>query len=120
MVDKIENSSAAYNLDRRALSHRWSEENPNARYKSISIMGQQTGMSSRFAQKRNELSFTSLSVGYRFDPKNFKFLQACRIASMSLNATMEDLGRISSIRTERGLDYPFARVFNVSLSVLFN
>ena len=120
LVDKIENSSAAYNVDRRALSSRWSPENRNARYKSMSIVSQQTGMSSRFVQKRNELSFTSLSVGYRFDPKNFKFLQACRIASVSLNATMEDLGRISSIKTERGLDYPFARMFNVSLSVLFN
>lgn len=120
LVDKIENSSAAYNLDRRALSHRWSENNRNARYKAITMTNQDTGMSSRFAQKRNELSFTSLAIGYRFDPKNFKFLQACRIASMSLNATMEELGRISSIRTERGLDYPFARTFNVSLSVLFN
>ena len=120
LVDKIENSSAAYNVDRRALSSRWSPENRNARYKSMSIVSQQTGMSSRFVQKRNELSFTSLSIGYRFDPKNFKFLQACRIASVSLNATMEDLGRISSIKTERGLDYPFARMFNVSLSVLFN
>ena len=120
LVDKIENSSAAYNLDRRALSHRWSENNRDARYKAIKMTNQDTGMSSRFAQKRNEFSFTSLAVGYRFDPKNFKFLQACRIASVSLNATMEELGRISSIRTERGLDYPFARTFSVSLSVLFN
>ncbi len=107
-------------MDRRALSHRWSENNRDARYKAIKMTNQDTGMSSRFAQKRNEFSFTSLAVGYRFDPKNFKFLQACRIASVSLNATMEELGRISSIRTERGLDYPFARTFSVSLSVLFN
>ena len=84
------------------------------------MTNQDTGMSSRFAQKRNELSFTSLAIGYRFDPKNFKFLQACRIASMSLNATIEELGRISSLRTEWGVDYPFARTLNVSFSGLFN
>lgn len=77
-------------------------------------------MSSRFVQKENKLSFSSISVGYRFDPKNFKFLQACRIANISLNFTMNDIAVISTIKQERGLDYPFARSFNLSLSVLFN
>ena len=96
------------------------KDNPDAKYKSIEIIGNDTPQSSRFVQKENKLTFSSITLGYRFDPKNFKFLQACRIASVSLNATMEELGRISSIRTERGLDYPFARTFSVSLSVLFN
>lgn len=51
LVDKIENSSVAYNLDKRALTKRWSPENPNARYKSIEIVGQTTESSSRFVPK---------------------------------------------------------------------
>lgn len=120
LVDKIENSSVAYNVDRRALQERWSPTNRDAKYKSIEIIGHTTESSSRFLQKFNELKFSSISVGYRFDPKNFKFLQTCRIASLSINATMEDIARISSVKQERGLDYPFARDFSLSLSLLFN
>ena len=36
------------------------------------------------------------------------------------NTTMNDIAVLSTIRQERGLDYPFARSFNLSLSVLFN
>ena len=120
LVDKIENSKVAYNLDRRAIKARWSKDNPNAKYKSIEIIGNDTPQSSRFVQKENKLTFSSITLGYRFDPKNFKFLQTCRVASLSLNATMNDIAVLSTIRQERGLDYPFARSFNLSLSVLFN
>lgn len=120
LVDKIENSKVAYNLDRRAIKARWSKDNPDAKYKSIEIIGNDTPQSSRFVQKENKLTFSSITLGYRFDPKNFKFLQACRIASLSLNAAMNDIAVLSTIKQERGLDYPFARSFNLSLSVLFN
>ena len=120
LVDKIENSTIAYNLDRRATKARWSKDNPNAKYKSIEIIGNDTPQSSRFVQKENKLSFSSITLGYRFDPKNFKFLQACRVASLSLNVAMNDIAVFSTIKQERGLDYPFARSFNLSLSVLFN
>ena len=120
LVDKIENSSVAYNLDRRAIKARWSKDNRDAKYKSIKLIGNSTPQSSRFLQKENKLTFSSISVGYRFDPKRFKFLQACRVGSLSLNAAMNDIAVISTIRQERGLEYPFARSFNLSLSVLFN
>ena len=120
LVDKIENSSVAYNLDRRAIKARWSKDNRDAKYKSIKIVGNTTPNSSRFLQKENKLTFSSITLGYRFDPKQFKFLQACRVASLSLNAAMNDIAVISTIKQERGLDYPFARSFNLSLSVLFN
>lgn len=75
LVDKIENSKVAYNLDRRAIKARWSKDNPDAKYKSIEIIGNDTPQSSRFVQKENKLTFSSITLGYRFDPKNFKFLQ---------------------------------------------
>ena len=120
LVDKIENSKVAYNLDRRAIKARWSKVNPNAKYKSFEIIGNDTPQSSRFVQKENKLTFSSITLGYRFDPKNFKFLQTCRVASLSLNAALNDIAVLSTIRQERGLNYPFARSFNLSLSVLFN
>ncbi len=120
LVDKIENTSIAYNLDRRAIKGRWSEDNRRANYKSIAIIGSSTPQSSRFVQKENKLTFSSITCGYRFDPKKYKFLQTCRVSGLSLNFAMNDIAVFSTVRQERGLDYPFARSFNLSLSLLFN
>lgn len=121
LLDKIENSNISENVDKRAGgADRWSPTNRYAKYKKISIDNQQTPTSTRFLQRYNEFVFNSIGVGYRFDPKQFKFLEICKIASLSLNASMQDIGRISTVKQERGLDYPFARSFNLSVSVLFN
>lgn len=120
LVDKLENTSIAYNLDRRALDGRWSEDNRHAAYKSISILGSATPQSSRFVQKHNEVVFSSLALGYRFDPKDFAFMRRHHMSSFGLNFSMQDILRFSSVEQERGLDYPFARSFNLSLSFLFN
>ena len=121
LLDKIENSDISGNVDKRAGgADRWSPTNRYAKYKRISLESQYTPTSTRFLQRYNEFVFSSIAVGYRFEPKYFKFLEACKIASLSLNASMQDIGRISTVKQERGLDYPFARSFNLSVSVLFN
>ena len=120
LVDKIENSDVVYNVDKRALDYRWSETNRNARYKSISINTAGTNQSTRFVQDRSTLTLSSITAGYRFDQSKFKFLRACRISSCNLNLTLNDIAVLSTIKTERGLDYPYARTFNLSLNFVFN
>ncbi len=121
LVDKIENADIYNNVDRRAGgADRWSPTNRYAKYKGMGLFNQETPASTRFLQKYNEFVFNSISLGYRFDPKQFKFLRACKIASLFLNASMQDIGRISTVKQERGLDYPFARSFNLSVSLMFN
>ncbi|MCA5003642.1 SusC/RagA family TonB-linked outer membrane protein [Sphingobacterium bovistauri] len=120
LVDKLENTSIAYNLDRRAIEGRWSEDNREAAYKSISILGNSTPQSSRFVQKFNEFSLAALAVGYRFEPKDFPFLKKNKIASINTNFSMQDVFRFSTVEQERGLEYPFARTYNLTLSFLFN
>ena len=110
----------AYNVDRRAAKDRWRKPGDIAKYKSISYTGRATELSSRFVQKVNEIQFSSISVGYHFDPKKFTFLKQCKIAGINLTGSMQDLGRLSSVKQERGTDYPFSRTVNLSLSVLFN
>ena len=120
LVDKIENSNIAFNMDKRALSYRWSEDNRNAKYKAISDRSAGTNQSTRFVQDRNYLTFNSITAGYRFDQSQFKFLRACRVSSFDVNLTLNDIAVLSTIKTERGLDYPYARTFNLSLSFVFN
>ena len=120
LVDKVENATVGYNVDKRAAQNRWRETGDVTKFKSIKILGQQTNTSSRFIEKFNEFRFGSLNLGYRLEAKKSGILRACNISSMSLSTTFTDLARISSVKEERGLDYPFARTFNLSLSVLFN
>lgn len=120
LVDKIENGNILYNLDKRALQDRWEKPGDIAKFKRISATDPQTNMSSRFAMVKNEFQFSTLSISYRFDASKYKGLRKLNITSINLGSTLTDLGRISTIKMERGTDYPFARNFNLSLSVLFN
>jgi len=67
----------------------------------------------------NELKLGTLNVGYRFSYEKFKWLNTLNINTLALNFTTNDLFRISTIKMERGLDYPFARTYTLSLSVIF-
>lgn len=119
LVGKIENATIGYNLDRRAAQNRWRQVGDVALYKAIKLTGQGTSASTRFVQKFNEFKCSSLSLGYRLLPEDFKFLERCKIASLSLNTAFEDVFRFSTVKQERGLSYPFARNYHLSISVLF-
>lgn len=119
LVDKIENSNIAYNLDRRAMTERWQQPGDVVRYKKFSTYGAETPQSSRFIMKDNELKLGTLNVGYRFNYEKFKWLNTLSINTLALNFTTNDLFRISTIKMERGLGYPFARTYTLSLSVIF-
>lgn len=120
LVDRIENINIGKNLDIRAAENRWRKPGDVALYKSIALLGHITESSSRFVQELNEIRFDAITLGYQFDAKRFRFMRESRISSFSLNAAVNDLATISSIKQERGLDYPYARTFNLSLNVLFN
>ena len=67
----------------------------------------------------NEIRLASLNIGYRLNGEDFKFLRHANVNALALNFTTNDLARISPIRMERGLDYPFARSYTLSLSFMF-
>ena len=119
LVDKIENANVAYNLDRRAAQNRWENPGDVVRYVKFSPSGAGTPASTRFIMDDNELKLASLNVGYRFRSEKFKFLRNLNVELLSLNFTTNDLLRISPVRMERGLDYPFARSYTFSMSVIF-
>ena len=105
----------ANNQDKRAFYDRWKNPGDRAKYKAINLTGS-TQMSSRFVEDDNTLTLESFRVGYEFDSAAIaKFgLKALRV-----NAYMNDVFKISSIKTERGTEYPFARSFSLSVSASF-
>jgi TonB-linked SusC/RagA family outer membrane protein len=119
LVDKIENQNVAYNLDNRAGQDRWEKPGDVTPYVGFVPAGAGTPASTRFIMDDNEIRLATMNVGYRFTGEDFKYLRRANIDVLSLNFTTNDLARISSIKMERGLDYPFARSYTLSLSIMF-
>jgi len=114
-VENITSSGLNYNQDKRAYYDRWKEPGDHAKYKAINLNGS-TQMSSRFVEDDNTLSLESFRIGYEFDQSAIaKF----GLKALRLNAYMNDVFKISSIKTERGTEYPFARSFSLSISASF-
>ncbi len=118
LFDKVENISTAdvyNNQDKRALYDRWSAGNREALYKGISMV-QKTDKSSRFVMDDNTLTLESLNVGYEFPLAVAKRLG---VQALTVQACMNDIFRWSTIKAERGIDYPFARTVSFSLGATF-
>ena len=119
LVDKIENQNVAYNLDERAGQGRWEKPGDVTPFVGFSPTGANTPASTRFIMDDNEIRFATLNIGYRFTSEKFKFLRHANVDVLAVNFTTNDIARISPIRMERGLDYPFARSYTLSLSIMF-
>lgn len=119
LVDKIENQNVAYNLDNRAGQNRWEKPGDVTSYVGFSPTGANTPASTRFIMNDNEVRFATVSLGYRFSGEDFKGLSKANIDVLALNFTTNDIARLSPIRMERGLDYPFARSYTLSMSIMF-
>ena len=121
LVQKVENADLRYNADRRVLQLRWQNPGDVAQYKRLtnSANGSNTQQTSRFVMNENLFQMSSLSLTYRMDNNEYPFLRRLHISSMRWSFNMEDIFYLSSIKRERGTDYPFSRQFALSLNLVF-
>ena len=117
MVDKVEDSDIEYNVDRRVYTGRWTAPGQHAKYKRLTDPAYFTRPTSRFVQDLNELQMTSLNIGYDF--RDWKFLQKGIVERLKLSFYMNDVFRASTVKIERGTEYPFARSFSFQLQATF-
>ncbi len=116
LVNKVENAPMQYNADRRVLTDRWQKPGDVALYKAITDLST-TYPTSRFVQDYTLFTLSSLTVYYDF--RNCRFVKNSFLERLKLSAYTNDLFVISSVKTERGTDYPFARTFSLSAQVTF-
>ena len=114
-VENISDQDVYYNQDKRALYDRWQKPGDVAKFKAISL-NETTPMSSRFVADENTLSCESVSIGYETQARWLRHFGA---SSMTIRGYMNDIFRISTVKNERGLDYPFARSVAFSLGIRF-
>lgn len=119
LYDKVENISrtnVALNQDKRALYDRWKKPGDIAPFKAISTT-EITPISSRFVEDNNSFIGESFSLGY--ENTTASWLKSIYASSFTVRAYMNDIFYVSTIKNERGLDYPFARSVSLSLAVRF-
>ncbi|NIG52954.1 SusC/RagA family TonB-linked outer membrane protein [Chitinophaga sp. Cy-1792] len=122
-VDNISYENVGKNADRRAYYDRWLYPGDVAKYRKITMTADKNAliantskMTSRFVQRENTLAGESINMGYDFP---IQMIRKYGLTSLRLNAYTNDIFRFSTIRNERGLDYPFANTVAFSINVGF-
>lgn len=116
LINKVENANIYYNVDRRVFTDRWQQPGDVALYKSIAD-NSYTRPTSRFVEDNNTLTLSSVNLYYDF--RHCKFIQNSFLERLKVSAYMNDLFIISSVKTERGTSYPFARTLSFAVQATF-
>lgn len=121
LIDKVENANLRLNADRRALYNRWKPDGKQYFFKAIdgTVSKADTKESSRFVMDENTFEFTTINLAYRMEAQKYNFLRHMGISSATVGLYMEDICRFSTVKMERGIDYPFSRRVSMSLNVTF-
>ena len=115
LAQRVEGADPAKNADRRVLKDRWKEPGQHALYKNIKDY-KTTYISSRFVQKDNTVQLSTLSLSYEV---NKAWISQFGMNTLRLSFYMNDVFRASTVKNERGIDYPFQRSFVFGLNVSF-
>ena len=105
-----------YNADKRVTSMRWQNFGDIAPMKNIKDRLSKTYPSSRFVQKNNIVRFNSFSLSWT---ENKGWVERLGLSQVQFQVNTKDLGYWSTIKRERGTDYPFAWNFDFTLAVSF-
>lgn len=97
LVNKVENVDIHYNVDRRVLYGRWQTPGQNAMFKKLGSYTDENGKqhdektraTTRFVQDNNELTFSSLSLYYEFNPR---LISKIRLKRLKLAFYMNNIG----------------------------
>lgn len=117
LANQVENVDfLRYNADKRVLSMRWKKPGDIAVLKDIKDFKLTTRATSRFVQDYNYLALNSVNIGYEFDNKLIKHIG---LNSLKLNLYLKDIARWSTVKEERGLNYPYSRTYSFSLITTF-
>lgn len=115
LVNRVENAYIPLNVDKRIYDAVWKKPDDQVHFSYNRF--KTTKPTSRFVQDLNELRLSNLNVGYDF--KHCAFLKRVGLEQLKASFYMDDVFRASSVKIERGLEYPFARTYSFSLQATF-
>ena len=122
LVDKVQDVDPRYNVDKRAFEDRWQKPGDKVRFAAFSQdlnginIDHRTRPTSRFVEDYNYLELATLNIGYEFGTAKLQKVGIKRLKAMFY---MNDVFHASTVKQERGIDYPFARNFSIGLQARF-
>ncbi|MCD8185013.1 MAG: hypothetical protein LUD68_00700, partial [Rikenellaceae bacterium] len=75
-----------------------------------------TRPTSRFVEKRSFLELQAITASY--DVRG-AWIERSPIGNLRLNFSIEDLFHASTVKTERGITYPYSRNFSLGVQLTF-
>jgi TonB-linked SusC/RagA family outer membrane protein len=115
-VENITSSQLSYNQDKRALYDRWQQPGDISEFKAISLTTT-TPISSRFIQ-RNDM-FRGESGRISWDFSRDAWIKKLGCSDLKINISMTDVFTWSTMKQERGIDYPFQRGVSAGITAGF-
>ncbi len=116
LAKKVENINIKENVDRRAFTERWKEIG-TTRFLGIPESGWATYLSERFVERKNELSISNINLQYEFNVEKLKLFGLKRLV-VGIGAS--DIGRLSTVKFERGTSIPIVGALISYLDLPFN
>lgn len=116
LVDKVENANPVFNVDKRVLSGRWRQPGDLTFFKDIANTDI-TRPSTRFVENLNEIRLAAVGLSYELDRINA--IKSIGLERLRVGINSNEVFVASSIRTERGTAYPFARTISLTLQASF-
>lgn len=105
------------NVDRRAFTERWKKPGDLVRFLGIpENVSDENRYSERFVERDNTFAITSIMLNYEFKPG---YLHKIGIKRLNLGIGVADITRFSSVKQERGTEYPFQRSFHITFRPTF-
>ena len=116
LLNKVEvtDDEIELNVDRRVWTERWQKPGDLKPYKGYGDY--ETKTSSRFVMDESVFELQSANLQYRW---HTPFVKKLKLETINFDVNMSDIFYISSIKRERGTDYPFARRMEFSVSFMF-
>ncbi len=111
LVDRVENADVKMNVDRRIFDAVWRNIDDDVAFSFN--RSKTTRPTSRFVQDLNELRLSSINFGYKFPKSSLQ--NKLGVENLQINFFMDDVFRLSTVKVERGLEYPYARTYSFSL-----
>lgn len=115
LARRVEGVNPHINADKRVLEERWKKPGDHTFYKNIADRTVPK-VSSRFVQDNDYLELSNLSLAYQL---NRDMVKKWGLTDVRLRFNMNELFYLSTVKRERGLDYPFSRQFTFTLNLKF-
>ncbi len=121
-VENVSSENVVFNQDRRALYDRWQKAGDVAQFRAIQGVRYatrwiNTPLSSRFIQRNNYIAGDNARIAWDFNQN--PWIKSAGLETLTVSVSYTDLFHISTMKRERGIDYPFARSVFFGVSAQF-